>query len=50
MSIQHTINTLLAAMLSICMVCATTEQPLSTDSGDITLNVACSFMPWLCHH
>ena len=50
MPLQHTINTVLAVTLSICLVCATIEQPLSADSGNITLNVACSFMPWLCHH
>lgn len=50
MPIQHTVKTMLAVMLSICLVCATNEQPLSADSGNITLNVACSFMPWLCHH
>lgn len=50
MPLQHTINTVLAVTLSICLVCATIEQPLSADSGNIALNVACSFMPWLCHH
>lgn len=50
MPLQHTINTVLAVTLSICLVCATNEQPLSADSGNITLNVARSFMPWLCHH
>ena len=32
MPLQHTINTVLAVTLSICLVCATIKQPLSADA------------------